>query len=429
MNIRITTKRCTETGEQSFNRRNKNAMSMKQISIANLELLKQTESREVIIVSYAFVVEKQRKQLKKDLEAEGFRVRYAGDCDGLMSGYFNFWANHSTGIAKRLLKKASGVVTSCLRRGETENDIERPAKDGRIFLLPSFEPGNWLIEAFQVYLKKHGLEDRLYLYDSEEQQLVKPDKPVLGYFEYHVSWQCNLKCKGCTHYSNLFREKLFGDLKQYKKDLNRLRELFSNIDMIHLLGGEPLLNKELPDFIKATREAFPRTSLWVVSNGLLIPRAESELFRVMREQRAKFEISNYPPTQEMKSEIQRILKNESIEYTISDPIQSFYSVISGETGDINKNFHDCEARCHFLQDGGKLGVCGEPIWRRQSQQFLSKQLEVTDTDYIDIYQVKNGYEILERFMKPIPYCRYCNFEKKYVFEWQGNYTKELEWDK
>lgn len=61
--------------------------------------------------------------------------------------------------------------------------------------------------------------------------------PELEYIEYHISWHCNLKCKGCGHLSNLCDEELFGDLEKYIKDLSRLHQLVDNISVIRLMGG------------------------------------------------------------------------------------------------------------------------------------------------------------------------------------------------
>lgn len=40
-------------------------------------------------------------------------------------------------------------------------------------------------------------------------KLFDQQKPILPYLEYHVSDFCNLKCKGCGHFSNRVNEKFF----------------------------------------------------------------------------------------------------------------------------------------------------------------------------------------------------------------------------
>ena len=99
---------------------------------------------------------------------------------------------------------------------------------------------------------------------------VDSSKPVLNYVECHISYHCNLKCKGCSHFSNI-AEPEFPNFEQFQNDMQRLGELFRNIEKIRLLGGEPLLNPELPKYIECCRKIFPLCDMRVVTNGLLIP--------------------------------------------------------------------------------------------------------------------------------------------------------------
>ncbi len=70
---------------------------------------------------------------------------------------------------------------------------------------------------------------------------ISNKKPILNYFEFHLNEHCNLSCVGCGHAANI-ASKEFADFNQYEKDLNRLSNLFDNIQRIRLMGGEPLLN-------------------------------------------------------------------------------------------------------------------------------------------------------------------------------------------
>ena len=64
-------------------------------------------------------------------------------------------------------------------------------------------------------------------------------------FEYHLADHCNLNCKGCDHFSPIAETKLT-EFTQFKKDINRMSELFEKkAKSIHILGGEPLLNPEI----------------------------------------------------------------------------------------------------------------------------------------------------------------------------------------
>ena len=127
---------------------------------------------------------------------------------------------------------------------------------------------------------------------------VSTDSSDLLYLETHVADICNLKCRGCMHFSNIAIHPNYPDLQEFERDFSRLSELFSNIFIIRLMGGEPLLNPKLHDYIKVVRQYFPAAELRIVTNGLLIPKQPDDLWEVMRECHAAMDISPYPPTME-----------------------------------------------------------------------------------------------------------------------------------
>lgn len=247
-------------------------------------------------------------------------------------------------------------------------------------------------------------------------------KPYLDYFEYHISDHCNLKCRGCGHYSNIAIPR-FGDLDKYIKDLERLKELFWGVKTIRLMGGEPLLNNKLPDFMSYTRDIFPDADIMVVTNGLLIPDIEEKVFKIMSRYSIRFDISLYPPTEKIKERIElKCIENE-VDYHFSDPIYEFYDCIN-YTGDSNKNvaYEKCESkRCHFLEDG-KIAVCCLPIVYKKQQKKLSWKMDIEENDIIDLYREDlDGYKLNEILSKPMEMCRYCSDGTMRYFDWQGNY--------
>ena len=66
----------------------------------------------------------------------------------------------------------------------------------------------------------------------------------MEYVEYQVADECNLKCKGCLHFSNLVSAPVHPILGEFERSLIHLKGKFSNIATFRLMGGEPLLNEE-----------------------------------------------------------------------------------------------------------------------------------------------------------------------------------------
>lgn len=385
-------------------------------------LQKYEKNTKISIISYT-QKEKQKDALLKDaLEKQGFIVSFAGDFDGLIKQYFNIWSSFRRYTFLIFLKRTLYFLFVSLFRNKNHSE-------NSLYLLVNYGDNyRWLHEVAQVKLHEKNAIDRLYFFDVKSNRIIKYQKPVLGYMEYHVTWHCNLKCKGCAHFCNLYDKPYFGNLNQYRKNLLRLRELFDNIETIRLLGGEPFLSPHIGDFVKTTREIFPNANLWIVSNGLLIPSLNNEILEILRKNNVKVDITNYPPTAKILNKIQQILQNAGILFSDSHTINEFRLILgSKKTNQGIKTYNYCkEKKCHFLHDDGRLSVCGIPIFHQEAKNKLKTKREVTNNDWIDLYNVADGYEVLRKLSKPIPFCEYCiDIRKNAYFSWQGNYTKEI----
>lgn len=120
--------------------------------------------------------------------------------------------------------------------------------------------------------------------------------PTLPYVEFQVADHCNLNCKSCSHFSNLVNTEQFASYTEFEKSIQELAKYFDDIPRIRLLGGEPLLNKELPRFVRCAREAFPYAKLCIVTNGILVPQISDEDWKIYRGNGVEFNVSLYPPS-------------------------------------------------------------------------------------------------------------------------------------
>lgn len=278
-------------------------------------------------------------------------------------------------------------------------------------------PGN----VYGVKKVKHDTEEGLmeYVYT------IDINKPRLSYIEYEVAGNCNLKCKGCTHYSNMETRQIFGNLENFKSDLKRLKQLFWGIKIIRLLGGEPLLNPEFPSFFITARETFPDAKIQLVTNGLLIPKISHEIYNKMRHYEIEFDITQYPPTSRIKDRIEEILREENIKYYMSPLVEEFFdrNNYNGDS-DINESFSECKSKgCHFLSNG-KIAVCPRPFTFRRAGDEHNIDKNVLDSDIIDIYSDITGEYLNEKMSTAPQTCRYCHPQKNLrYFKWETTYSQ------
>jgi hypothetical protein len=252
---------------------------------------------------------------------------------------------------------------------------------------------------------------------------VDLSKPELDYIEYHVSWHCNLQCKGCGHYSNLQDTPMFGDLEQYTKDLRQIHSLVSNVKKIRLMGGEPLLNPICDEFVQVTRNEFPYADIRVVSNGLLIPNCDEKLLITMRENGAQFDVSQYPPTEKIVDNIIDRCNKYGVNVNISPLINYFFASSDGSTvSDVESNWNSCESQhCRFLYNG-KMAVCGVPLINMVMKEKTKFKGVIEEQDIVDLYDPNlTSEEFVKKMNSPISMCKYCDKNNKKFFEWEGWY--------
>lgn len=234
-------------------------------------------------------------------------------------------------------------------------------------------------------------------------------KPYLEYIETDLVAHCNLKCASCGHLSNLAEES-YVDVEEFQKDYCRLSELYAGIGKIRLLGGEPLLHPRLKEFVLIVRKYFPDSDIRVVTNGLLIPRLREELFIVMRDSGAIFDISLYSSTLKMWFEIKKILHKYNVNYSLGEPISVFYRGIDPNG---NENYEQVFKKCVYHcanVNHGYITRCG-----------IDAQLKALDkcfqTHYWDSLEVESlinihdssldGWKLMEFMRRPLKACTYC----------------------
>ena len=107
--------------------------------------------------------------------------------------------------------------------------------------------------------------------------------------EMHLAHACNLRCQGCNHYSNYS----FSGLVPQSVGGKWLRDWSSRLAPLRLsfLGGEPLLNREVPDYLRLARQLWPRAWTRLVSNGLLLDRWGDDLWNALAETETTLTIS------------------------------------------------------------------------------------------------------------------------------------------
>jgi hypothetical protein len=284
----------------------------------------------------------------------------------------------------------------------------------------------YLFKIYSFYIvSKRGLSLLpLYLYFGKEYSHLLY-KPTLPYLEIDIVSHCNLSCRGCSHFSPI-AEIWFADILEFERDMKRLKLLFSKIELIRILGGEPLLHPDIERFIILTRTHFRNSRISIATNGYSVCSMKDSFWTACRENQIKINLSIYPPLYNKANEILTFIKSKKV-IVYSDKQDKFRSILnlSGDS-DPFKAFKFCRATAFvpYLYKG-KIYICSRPVVVKSFNKRFGTQ--IPSGGFIDIHDNSiNGWDILLSITKPGPTCRFC-VTSKFKFPWRESRRDMYEW--
>lgn len=253
-------------------------------------------------------------------------------------------------------------------------------------------------------------------------------------FEIHITDHCNLNCVGCNHFSPL-ADSFYLDITEYERDCKRLLELTNgNIQEIVLLGGEPLLHPNIQKIFGISRLYFQTAKIILLTNGILLTQQTEDFWTSCHKHQIQILITKYPIHINYASIIERakyfnvtcsygINRNSEIKKMECIPINP-HNQVSPEY-----SFRKCYKanNCITLRNG-KLYTCCTIPFAYYLKQYFDLPIEILPDNGIDIYIANNIEDILMFLSRPVPFCKYCDFDhRREDIPW-GLSNKELdEW--
>jgi len=249
--------------------------------------------------------------------------------------------------------------------------------------------------------------------------------PIMPRLEINLVDECNLKCKGCTHFSNLFSEKNHYDLDKFKSDITTIAAN-CHVHKLVLLGGEPLLNERLSEYLDSTRKIFPYAEISITTNGLLILKQPGKLFDSMKTNDVSFTITPYKPTTKIVPKITEFLKAKGLKFIFKSPVFKFEKTLSSTfNSNPARSMAVCiNSGCRFLRNG-KLYKC--PVEGMIYKFFDTYGIKNSFDCGVDIYSISDwGKVIQELTFNPVDVCRCCT-EKKELIDLDGGKPNMEDW--
>lgn len=248
---------------------------------------------------------------------------------------------------------------------------------------------------------------------------------VLNVLEVRIVEYCNYHCVACGAFSNIAKGEEYG-VEQYEKDLTRMDELFDEIKLFRIYGGEPFASRKLGEYATIARKILKNSKIEIVTNGSLIHKASEELLQQIKDLNIKIVISYYDAENELVNQgIERIDQNK-MDYELI-PTRHFYAIQDFTTK------HDpvlsrkmCVVSIASYLHNAKLYACPYPFsYVHYDRKYGTSYSNIEDG--IDIYDPVNTAElIIKRLNEPMKFCENCVSVPQYV-KWEQNTPAQTDW--
>ncbi len=269
--------------------------------------------------------------------------------------------------------------------------------------------------------------------------ILENNKLRIHYFLCEIVHHCNLNCKSCDHCAPIAKPE-FEDLNIFIKDLKRMNQLFDRIDSFAIMGGEPLLHKDINEFLNHSSKILKNTHIQLWTNGILLTKMNEEFWETLSKYNIYLIITKYGVDLDIEK-INFLCKKYKINYGFSENsnikeklfCKSTYN-INGEI-EINDMHKQCYQGlyCHTLEKG-ILYRCPLIPAARHLNEYFGTNLKITKKDGINIHKIKGFFKstkkknIINYFSELVPFCKYCDIEhREYDIKWDISKKDISEW--
>ena len=238
------------------------------------------------------------------------------------------------------------------------------------------------------------------------------DEININHIDFVICENCTLNCKNCSNLMPYYAHPQILNDDIYMAALETFIEAVDYIGEIYLIGGEPFINKKIPDIIERFAVNSKVGGISIFSNGTIVP--EEHTLQVMQKYGVSVQISDYGNSLQKLNEISEVLDR----YQVNHAIKKYDTWI--DLGDFEKreseiqvktNYQNCFFRKNYTMHRGKLFRCP-----RAAHGSYLKLLETDSNESIDFTNMNTRdresirqelRQFFEAEYTPMA-CSYCN---------------------
>lgn len=268
------------------------------------------------------------------------------------------------------------------------------------------------------FLRPNEKEKIIEKYLEEELESFFVDKKInIPRLQFFINSPCTLRCRECNalipdiYKSSTDIKKYFLSEEEFKLDLEALSTVASSIRHFILLGGEPLLHKNIHKLISLALNSNLISTIEIVTNGTVLPKGDVLKGLLSFRDRIFFRVSDYSSNTDLSAklkyeELERLFKDHGFKH--QKTFMPWFRLLPGEPAQSDARsreiFRNCYiGRCIQVFDG-KLAVCP-----KASSMDALGQTSHTEQEIIDLRTEPNLRQAIINFYEKdfFEACRSC----------------------
>ena len=238
---------------------------------------------------------------------------------------------------------------------------------------------------------------------------------VISQMSSSITSRCTLNCQHCNVFMPYYKEHYDTTVEELMRDMDLLFERVDYLTSYFVFGGEPLLNKNLPEMLTGIYGKYHNRIgyMQIITNGTVVP--SSELLEACKACKVKIRLSDYTrqvPYDKKLAEVKEALNKSGVDWSmgvydtwLSLEFPAVKKVIAKNSEDAKKHMLACSQGCHMVGDG-RLYYCGALCNAQRCGLW-----QVREGDYVDLQKSEGSLE-----QDKLRVLRYClgDVDQKYI---------------
>lgn len=269
------------------------------------------------------------------------------------------------------------------------------------------------------FIRPHEKAAVLDQFTNEEIHNFYEKKEInLPQLQFAITTRCTLQCRDCNAMIPSFHQATTSHIDlsfaEFKRCFDTLMSTATRIRRFMLLGGEPLINKDLPDIVDYCARHPGLTAVEIITNGTLMPSKQLLSAASEHGQKVYFHLSNYSKNPALLPRLKyaaiiETLKKRGLKHQMSmnldwnreEPLR----LHAYSQKELQTMFDNCWLKRCLQVLGGKLSLCP-----RLSSGYALGILAPPQGECIDLHAACGSFRqtLLDFFDKSyFASCRYC----------------------